>query len=108
MDLYQKIQNLCHEKGFTISNLSSNIQNLSVSKGAISMWKNGAVPRSETIKKIADYFGVPVEYFYDNETKVPTGETLTDDEKQLLSIFRDLPLRKRAELVLKAYELQEK
>ncbi len=33
---------------------------LGIAIGSITKWKNGAVPRDTTLKKIADYFGVPV------------------------------------------------
>lgn len=36
---------------------------LGLSSGSVTLWKNGAVPRSTTIKKIADYFGVSPESF---------------------------------------------
>lgn len=36
---------------------------LGLSSGSVTLWKNGAVPRPTTIKKIADYFGVSPESF---------------------------------------------
>lgn len=36
---------------------------LGLSSGSVTLWKNGAVPRSTTIRKIADYFGVSPESF---------------------------------------------
>ena len=36
---------------------------LGLSSGSVTLWKNGAVPRATTIRKIADYFGVSPESF---------------------------------------------
>lgn len=36
---------------------------LGLSSGSVTLWENGAVPRSTTIRKIADYFGVSPESF---------------------------------------------
>lgn len=36
---------------------------LGISSGAVTRWKNGAVPHSTALSKIADFFGVPVSYF---------------------------------------------
>ena len=33
---------------------------LNLSSGSVTKWKNGATPNDTTLKKIADYFGVPV------------------------------------------------
>jgi transcriptional regulator with XRE-family HTH domain len=35
---------------------------LGISSGAVTNWKNGAVPQSATLKRIADYFGVSTSY----------------------------------------------
>ena len=62
MGLYDRIQSLCRSKGFAISNISENIPNVNISKGSISKWKSGAIPRASTLKAIAEYFGVSVDY----------------------------------------------
>ena len=60
---------LCNNKGVSPSQVSAD---LNLSSGAITKWKNGATPRPSTIGKIADYFGVSVEYLLGNET-LPAG-----------------------------------
>lgn len=62
MTLYEKIQMLCKREGFEISNLGEKIPGLSITKGSISKWKSGAMPRANTIKAIAEYFGVAPDY----------------------------------------------
>ncbi len=40
---------------------------LKISRGSVTSWKNGAKPLDVTLKKIADYFGVSVEYLKGEE-----------------------------------------
>lgn len=86
MGLYEKIQALCRSKGFEISNLGEHIPNVSITKGSISKWKNGAVPRANTLNKIAEYFGVSSEYL--------RGEESFDDSA-LSRAFNVVPMGKQ-------------
>lgn len=80
MTMYEKIRKLCKNKGFEISNLSKYIPALNISKGSISKWKNGAVPRADKMKAIADYFGVSVEWLQDTSEQ---GEKLHGQAEEL-------------------------
>ena len=62
MTLYEKIRSLCRKNGFEISNIAEHIPELNVTKASVSRWKTGAVPRANTLNKIAEYFGVSPEY----------------------------------------------
>ena len=56
-------------------------------------WKKGSVPNDTTLKKIADYFGVSVEYLKGETDTV--GETIrgeiTDAERKILEAYRAHP-----------------
>lgn len=75
-DLYSNIKKLCDLKGINTSKMCSDI---GISKSMISDLKNGRKKSLSyiTLKKIADYFGVPVDYFFEDEIKEkansPTG-----------------------------------
>ena len=57
--LYEKIQEICNSKGITVSGLE---KDLGFSNSTIKKWKNSS-PSIENLKKVADYFGVTVDYF---------------------------------------------
>lgn len=40
---------------------------LGLSSGSVTNWKNGQTPHSTTLKRIADYFGVTEEYFFEEQ-----------------------------------------
>ena len=62
-------------------------------------WKKGkSVPKTDKLMKIAEAFGVPLEYFTGNVFKNSTY-VLSEDERELLSLYRKIPIEKRVELL---------
>lgn len=57
--IYEKIKELCKEKGVSVTSVE---KELGFSNGIISKW-NKVKPIASNLKKIADYFGKPIEYF---------------------------------------------
>lgn len=129
MTLYEKIQMLCKREGFEISNLGEKIPGLSITKGSISKWKSGAMPRANTIKAIAEYFGVAPDYLSSSEFSVDTNTVkdnhgiighvhapvkiingserkLSDQEIELLNLYSDLGVVEKAKLLVFASELK--
>lgn len=50
---------ICNDNNTTPT---ATVKALGISLGSVTKWKNGAQPNSTTLKKIADYFNVSVEY----------------------------------------------
>lgn len=50
---------LCEKSGTTPNAVA---KKLNLSSGSVTEWKNGRTPRGDTLKKIADYFNVSVDY----------------------------------------------
>ena len=71
------------------------LESIGIQKSANSNWKKRkSKPTSANLQKIADYFGVTVEYLKgeDQETKnSPEELKLTEGEKMLISLFRQIP-----------------
>ena len=57
--ILQRVESLCKEKGISISRLE---KDCSIGNATIKRWDESA-PRIDTLKKVADYFGVSIEYF---------------------------------------------
>lgn len=76
---------------------------LGCGESTISMYENGKrQPDNETLKKIADYYGVTIDYLLGYETTtISTVEenSLTDGEKALLDLFNRVP-QEQQQLVL--------
>lgn len=126
MTTYEKIKLLCEKDGFSISSMPQKIPGLSISKASITGWKNGSVPRPEKLKAIADYFNVTPESLLSDETvSVQTvqsnhgiiGNTnapvtimngnshLTEQETELINLFRKMSVIQQAQLLVNAAEL---
>lgn len=84
--VYDKFCDLCSQKGVSPSKAA---MDAGFSKSLISKWKSKQeiVPSSEVLQKIADYFGVSVDYLLGKE-KQPTEGELSDEEKVMLDLFR--------------------
>lgn len=91
---YENVIKLCELKGISLTSLLHD--ELHMSTGNITRWKNGTVPNGETISKLAAYFGVTTDYLLGNKQKnKPTSNNadelrLNEKEKELLLAFRNL------------------
>lgn len=64
---YDLFAGLCEKRGIKPSKAA---EECGINKSNVSNWKNnGYVPRGEALNKIADYFGVSVDYLLGNEQK---------------------------------------
>lgn len=57
-DFYKNFIRLCNKAD---ESPSSVVDAIGVHRSLLTRWKNGSMPRSTTIRKIADHFGVPIE-----------------------------------------------
>ncbi len=65
MTLVQKIKALCEEKDITFAALE---RRLDFGNGTIRKWDN-ATPSGDKLAKVADYFGVSVDYLLGRDSK---------------------------------------
>ena len=93
-------------------------KDLGISSGVLTKWKSGGIPNGETLSKIADYFGVSVDYLLGRTdealpgTKKQAAETgsLSNEDitEQVISLFRQMNARERREfLCLALHEFDE-
>lgn len=61
--MFLKISELCKKRGITVTQLE---KLLGFGRGTITKWRKSS-PTVDKLKMVADYFGVPIEYFL--ETK---------------------------------------
>lgn len=76
--LYQRIKQLCSEKGITINKLEND---LGVGVSSIQKWKVSKSPSVDKVVKVADYFDVSVDYLLGiTEIRSPVEKLLEDDD----------------------------
>lgn len=65
--MYEVFERLCRDKGVRPSDVS---KATGISAATFSSWKSGAyAPKTDKLQKIAEYFGVTVEYLMTGEAK---------------------------------------
>lgn len=97
VELYTK---LCRAKGVSPSKAA---EQMGLSRTSVVKWKAGSVPTGATLNKIADYFGVSVDYLLGNEQKEKPAQTvqvrdehdnivvLDDETRDLIDSLRSKP-----------------
>lgn len=83
MSLVQRIKELANEKNITFAELERKIE---ISNGQIRRWDT-ASPKSDNLQKVADYFGVSVDYLLGRTNNKFYG---LSNEKRELSIEQAL------------------
>lgn len=63
---WSRFNALCAEKGMSPNSVA---RELSIPSGSITAWKSGTEPRNKTLVKIAEYFGVSVDWLRGNTDK---------------------------------------
>lgn len=85
----EKFIKLCANKGVAPSFV---VKQVGISSAAFSQWTDQTIPRQTTLLKIADYFGVSVDYLLGKDEKNAPGKVdLTEGEKEWLDFFRQIP-----------------
>ena len=88
--LHEKINALCKSKGVSGSRMCLD---LGLSKSTMSDLKHGRTKGFSitTAKKIAGYFGITVDELYGEQKETPDQLELTEGEKVVLDLFRQIP-----------------
>ena len=83
---YDIVNNLCKERKTTITRMAEDI---GLSNAAPTSWRKGSIPKLSTVKKISEYFDVPVEYLLGEEPEKDNKKTPTPEkgERDYLAIM---------------------
>lgn len=90
---YDRLKKVCAEKGTNMTALS---QKLKISSGNISKWKNGGVPKSETLILIAKELSISIDYLLGLDTD---SQNLSEDKQRLLKMYDLLNDLEKAEIL---------
>lgn len=119
---YENVKTLCALHNTTITRLA---KELGLSTAMPTAWKNGGMPRIETIQRIADYFGVSVETLMSNAgvTNIHAEDSvvvnansgnvainskqLSEMEQEVLRIFRLLDMRDKNRVMSYLYNIED-
>ena len=98
---YNNYVNLCNIKGLSPSAAA---EAMGFKRSVVSRWSKGTQPRQATLQKIADYFGVTVEYLSgeaEDQNKKP-GQIplagLSEEKQQLIKVILEMTDERAAAL----------
>lgn len=86
MTIYERIESLRKSQGLSQGKLE---KQLGFSNGSISKWKN-STPKVERLQKLADFFGVSVEYLMTGKEDEKKEKDNTGDLKQKFEELKEL------------------
>lgn len=101
---YDQLNKLCKENNTTPTAFVT--EQLGLSSSKITAWKSGSIPKYGILKKIADFFNVPVSFLFAEDTDI-LGKDLEDREQDLISIFKKLDEYDKGKVFSKAETLAE-
>lgn len=87
MTFYERLEELRNKSGISQGKLE---KELGFSNGSISKWKN-SMPTHERLQKVADYFGVPLEYLTTGKMPEDTPSYYPDDVKEMADFMFQNP-----------------
>lgn len=80
------------------------IKKLGYSAGNIQQWKNGASVNSEILIAVANHFNVTIDYLLTGKQE---NEKLTEEEQELLSLYRSLTEKEKGKAEILLEQLAE-
>ena len=96
---YEQLYKICQQKGTTPTGL---LRKIGLSASKATSWKNGSIPKAPILQRLADELGVTTDAFFADD-----APKLTEEEQELLNVFRELSLSGKRQLLGKAYELRD-
>lgn len=98
---YDNLKKECERQGLKITSI---VLECGGNKGSLSGWKNGASPNSNIVMKLSVRLNVPTDYLlFGKETTSKVIEipkvSLTENETELLNLFKQLSYREQLKLI---------
>ena len=101
---YDQLNKLCKENNTTPTAFVT--ERLGLSSSKITAWKSGSIPKYGILKKIADFFNVPISFLFAEDTDI-LGKDLEEREQDLIAIFKKLDEYDKGKVFSKAETLAE-
>ncbi len=99
---YENYKKLCEENGETVNGVALKCGG---TRSSANSWRKGAVPKSEMLSKIADHFNVSTDFLLSGKKEtIP----LSDLEKELLKVYRQLPEIEQQIMIDKCKEILDR
>lgn len=84
------LQKLCDERGISVYKATMEV---GLNRSAVAKWKKGATPNGETLKKLAQFFGVDYNYLLEGKSERSDAEIASEDPElsEILEKMKNRP-----------------
>lgn len=101
-DFYNNFKTACNKKGISPSAL---LTKMGKSNSIVTQWKNGSLPSVEIIPALTDALDTTADFLiFGNEH----FSDLSDDEKELIALFRQIPYDEQVKLIGRTEDIVER
>lgn len=98
MTFGERFEELCNEKGLKPQNKKI-FEVAGVTTGSVTGWKNGSLPKGDTLCRLAEYFDVTTDYLLGLSKVRKPGPALTEEEILLLEAYRSANAQGRFHII---------
>lgn len=84
MGFYERFLSLCRKKGVSPSAAAKSI---GIGTANATYWKRGSIPGGDTLRKLAEYFGVTVDFLLDESQNQTLPRLTKKDERDIEKIL---------------------
>ena len=108
MTFSENLNRICKEKGITVTAL---LKEMGVSTSKVTMWNSGSLPKQEMLLKLAQALECSVMDFFEDDEALRrgggSGMVLSEDEHEIIRLFRGLSNKERHKFMAQAYSYEE-
>lgn len=106
MTFSENLKRICADRGLTPTSLLSE---LGVSTSKVTMWNNGSLPKYDMMQRLAERLNCSVQdFFADDSALIEPEPALTEDEQDILRVFRHLDRRSKHEFMSTVYDYERR
>ena len=100
MDFATNLKRICNEKGTSPTRVCLE---LGLSSNKVNLWNNGSLPKQPVLIQLARHLDCTVMDFFTDELENREVVELTDDEKDIIRVFRLLTRQQKHSFMAEAY-----
>jgi transcriptional regulator with XRE-family HTH domain len=108
MTFAENINRICREQGTTLTAL---VKKLGLSTSKVSYWNGGSLPKEDVMLLLAKELKCSVMDFFADESDLEQQsmiDSLDDDEKEIVRIFRSFDRRAKHEFMALVYDFDKR
>lgn len=101
----ENFNRICRARGTTPTAL---VLKMGLTSAKVTMWNNGSLPKQDTLLRLAKELECSVMDFFKDEDAPIFEESLNDDERDIIKVYRAMDRRTKHEFMAIVYQYETK